>query len=324
MNQPTRGRLKRSNFIQHSRILERKNPELLDHMSEPIPAVKTIQSWKRRQLSRIFTKVPEVADRGCQPEPERKSLTLEYINTKYPEGQWTHAYTDSSAAVAARDGGGGCTSGTMVDRHTSKWPQENILPTLKQKLKLTKSRSWDQTQPTPNQAQCGHLHRCSLCPQQTPKSPPERSQRGGNCPGGPCSPVKPNPAVDSSTLQDQRKWTSRQACSRRRPAGPKEQIHLTPMKRPSSKPSPWKDGSSNTQTSTSQTTSTDWTDQSRLFCSTWELGTTELMPNVQQVQGWWVWDVPVQCRHHDCRTSATALPITWCSEVGHVARTKTT
>ena len=29
-------------------------------------------------------------------------------------------------------------------------------------------------------------------------------------------------------------------------------------------------------------------------------------------------------RHHDCRTSATALPVTWCSEAGHVARTKTT
>ena len=52
-------------------------------------------------------KVPGVADRGCQPEPERKSLTLEYVNTKYPEDQWTHAYTDGSAAEATRGGGGG-------------------------------------------------------------------------------------------------------------------------------------------------------------------------------------------------------------------------
>ena len=42
MNQPTRGRLKRSNFLQHSRILERRNSELLDYMSKPIPAVKTV------------------------------------------------------------------------------------------------------------------------------------------------------------------------------------------------------------------------------------------------------------------------------------------
>ena len=54
----------------------------------------------------MCTKVPGVADRGCQPEPERKSLTLEYVDTKYPEDQWTHAYTDGSAAEATRDGGG--------------------------------------------------------------------------------------------------------------------------------------------------------------------------------------------------------------------------
>ena len=50
------------------------------------------------------------------------------------------------------------------------------------------------------------------------------------------------------------------------------------MKRPSSNPSPRKNGSSNTQTQSSQTASTNWTDQSRLFCSGWELGTTGLMP----------------------------------------------
>ena len=31
---------------------------------------------------------------------------LEYVNTKYPD-QWTHVYTDGSAAEATRDGGGG-------------------------------------------------------------------------------------------------------------------------------------------------------------------------------------------------------------------------
>ena len=55
----------------------------------------------------MCTKVPGVADRGCQPEPERKSLTVEYVDIKYPEDQWTHAYTDGSAAEATRDGGGG-------------------------------------------------------------------------------------------------------------------------------------------------------------------------------------------------------------------------
>ena len=107
MSQPTRGRLKKSNFLQHSRILERRNSELLDHVPKPIPSVKTIPSWKRGQLPRMYTKVPGVADKGCQPEPERKSLSLEYVDIKYPKEQWTHAYTDGSAAEATRDGGGG-------------------------------------------------------------------------------------------------------------------------------------------------------------------------------------------------------------------------
>ena len=39
--------------------------------------------------------------------PERWSLTLEYVDIKYLEDQWTHAYTNGSAAEATRDGGGG-------------------------------------------------------------------------------------------------------------------------------------------------------------------------------------------------------------------------
>ena len=45
MNQPRRGRLKRSNFFQHSRIFERRNSE-----PKPIPSAKTIPSWKRGKL----------------------------------------------------------------------------------------------------------------------------------------------------------------------------------------------------------------------------------------------------------------------------------
>ena len=51
--------------------------------------------------------MPGVVGRLCHPEPESKSLTLEYVNAKYPEDQWTHAYTDGSAEEATRDRGGG-------------------------------------------------------------------------------------------------------------------------------------------------------------------------------------------------------------------------
>ena len=99
-------------------------------------------------------------------------------------------------------------------------------------------------------------------------------------------------------------------------------IPLILIKRPSSKPSPRKNGSSNTQTTTSLTASTNWTGQSRLFCLGWKLDTTDFTPtsvHVQQIQGWQVWDVPMQHRHHDRRTSTAALSTTWCYEVGHMA-----
>ena len=51
--------------------------------------------------------MPGVPDRGCQPEPERMSLMLENVNTKYLEDQWTRAYTDGSSAEASRERGGG-------------------------------------------------------------------------------------------------------------------------------------------------------------------------------------------------------------------------
>ena len=81
--------------------------------STPISAMETVtglQPLKDRQeikLPIMCIKMPGVADKGCQLEPERKSLTLEYVDIKYPEEQWTHSYTDGSAAEATRDGGGG-------------------------------------------------------------------------------------------------------------------------------------------------------------------------------------------------------------------------
>ena len=50
-------------------------------------------------------------------------------------------------------------------------------------------------------------------------------QWGGNCPGWPRSPDKPNLAVDSSTLRDPGKWASRPACQGGRPARTRGQIY---------------------------------------------------------------------------------------------------
>lgn len=120
MSKPTKGRLKRSSFIHQSRILERRKPELLDHMLTEIPLTASAPSWQRLNYPSIVTDIPGIGQRETQSELERKSLTLEHIQTVYPEDQWTHAYTDGSAAEAVRDGGGG-----VYIRYT---PRETRIP----------------------------------------------------------------------------------------------------------------------------------------------------------------------------------------------------
>ena len=82
MNQSTRGRLGRSNFIQYSRIFERKNPELPDHITKPIPSVKTVPFCKREQLQEYAltcqgsqTEAFNQSQRGvCQSQVSRRQV----------------------------------------------------------------------------------------------------------------------------------------------------------------------------------------------------------------------------------------------------------
>ena len=62
MDQPKRGKLKLSSFIEHSRIFERTGPEPLDHMPKPTPSVKTMPSWKRRLALRCQWSQTEVVN----------------------------------------------------------------------------------------------------------------------------------------------------------------------------------------------------------------------------------------------------------------------
>ena len=52
-----KGSLKRSSFIYHSRILERQQPELLDHMPEPIQIHAAVPCRERQMFPTIFTHI---------------------------------------------------------------------------------------------------------------------------------------------------------------------------------------------------------------------------------------------------------------------------
>ena len=143
-----------------------------------------------------------------------------------------------------------------------------------------------------------------------------------NCPGRPRSPDKPNLAVDSSTLWDSRKWASWPAWHGGKPAGTRGQIHHLYQ---------WKDHHQNPLQEKMEAATPKLqpvrqppqTEQDRAGYSVQvENGTQQTYRlHIQQIQGWRVWDVPMQHRHHDCRTSTAALSTTWCYEVGHMAGT---
>ena len=60
LSKPTKGRLKRSSFIRHSRILERQQPELPDHMPEPIQTHASAPCWESQKFPNMFTRIPSI------------------------------------------------------------------------------------------------------------------------------------------------------------------------------------------------------------------------------------------------------------------------
>ena len=79
MSNPTKGRLKRASFVHQSRMLERKDPEVMDHMTKPIPTHSALPPWRIGQFPKVKDSVPDVLKKGTRTEAERKALTLEHI-----------------------------------------------------------------------------------------------------------------------------------------------------------------------------------------------------------------------------------------------------
>ena len=81
MSKPTEGRLKRSSFIHHSMSLERQQPELLDHMREPIQAHTAVPCWESQKFPIIFMRIPGIERKAIQSDPERSMKTkCNYLN----------------------------------------------------------------------------------------------------------------------------------------------------------------------------------------------------------------------------------------------------
>ena len=64
MKQPTKNRLKRTSFVKHSKSLERQQPDLMDHIPEPIQQIASVPLWNRQTFPKISTTIPGIATKG--------------------------------------------------------------------------------------------------------------------------------------------------------------------------------------------------------------------------------------------------------------------
>ena len=107
LSQPTKGRLKRGSFVHQSRMLERQHQDILDHDPKEIPQCLAVPAWSEETPALFKCSIPGVGPKDSQSGPERKSHTIEHLQTHFPKESWTRIYTDGSAENAVSNGGAG-------------------------------------------------------------------------------------------------------------------------------------------------------------------------------------------------------------------------
>ena len=115
MNQPTRGRLKRENFVHQSRCLEQtqRHPGARPQKISQCPE---IPAWSKE---RHFLKsgIPGIGPKDSQNDLMRKLITLEHLQQSYHKETWTYIFTDDSAEDATCNGG----AGVYVKYNVPRW-----------------------------------------------------------------------------------------------------------------------------------------------------------------------------------------------------------
>ena len=100
-----RGRLGRESFIGQAKALKEKFKE---DLPIDIEAIQIADDWKEAPVQyKIQTAVPHLGPKEVTSKEQRRSLTLEMIEDRYPDEAWTHIYTDGSASDAVKNRGAG-------------------------------------------------------------------------------------------------------------------------------------------------------------------------------------------------------------------------
>ena len=104
---PTKNRLKRQSLKHLARDLRRTHEDILDPQINE-ENLLGCRDWNQEDLrSTIFLEVPGLFPAAQQLPIQQMALTLEMLEEKYLQADWTHIYTSGSAEDAVRNGGSG-------------------------------------------------------------------------------------------------------------------------------------------------------------------------------------------------------------------------
>ena len=116
---PTKNRLKRHNLNHMARDLRRTHEDILDPQINEGNHLCS-RDWDQDDLrATIFLEVPGLLSAEQQIPAQQVTLTLEMLEEKYPQVDWTHIYTNGSPEDTVRNGGSGASVRTPTGQTVS-------------------------------------------------------------------------------------------------------------------------------------------------------------------------------------------------------------
>ena len=117
-------RLKRSNFLETARTLQKDLEIPPFDQDEDLPTYQQFPLWNAKAPVVVKDSIPGIARKDTMSPQDLETKSSNFINTNYPSELWIRVYTDGSAEEAVRNGGGG----VLIE-----WPDgtktENSIPT---------------------------------------------------------------------------------------------------------------------------------------------------------------------------------------------------
>ena len=127
-------RLKRSNFLESARTLQKHQEIPPFDQDEDLPTYQKFPLWNAKAPLVVKDTIPGIARKDKMSLQDLETKTSDFINTNYPSELWIRVYTDGSAEEAVRNGGGGVLiewlDGTKIEnsiptgRHSTNYKAE--------------------------------------------------------------------------------------------------------------------------------------------------------------------------------------------------------